>query len=274
MNSALLQMRRIGFKLIVAVMMAEQLGLHCVITTIAPRKVTNMLRCHMPISIRNFSRMIPLSPLRDTLLDTHRQYNQPKSDREEVEILLKQINTNNTQLTACIQICHYSYSANFNDAATYLSTHIIQIFPDNQPGSHARCGCVKPSIFCRNVDKAQTRNGKKRFNRVDITHRERYFSAKEWTQLGPHGQKILNDCPKLKAKKEAMMSQKKIKVSSESTQNINQNDLSAQQRTLAAEVINEVMQSSISVTDDDTLFSRNSDSARACMTHIGTYANL
>ena len=37
--------------------------------------------------------------------ETLQQYNQPKRNREEVEILLKQINKNNTQLTACIQIC-------------------------------------------------------------------------------------------------------------------------------------------------------------------------
>ena len=42
--------------------------------------------------------------------DTLRKYNQPKSDREEVKILLKYINKNNTQLTACIQICCQSYS--------------------------------------------------------------------------------------------------------------------------------------------------------------------
>ena len=35
--------------------------------------------------------------------DTLQKYNLPKSDREEVEILLKQINKNNTQLTACIK---------------------------------------------------------------------------------------------------------------------------------------------------------------------------
>ena len=85
---------------------------------------------------------------------TLRQYNQPKSDREEVEILIKKINTNNTQLTACIQICRHSYSSNFNDAATYLSTHISQIFPDSQPGSHARCGRGQPNIRHRNVAKA------------------------------------------------------------------------------------------------------------------------
>ena len=93
--------------------------------------------------------------------------------------MLKQINKNNTQLTACIQICRHSYNDNFNDTATYLSTQIAQIFPDSQPGSHARRGGGKPSICCCNVAKSQTRNGKKLFNSVDITHTERYFSAKE-----------------------------------------------------------------------------------------------
>ena len=115
--------------------------------------------------------------------------------------MLKQINKNNTQLTDCIQICCHSYSANFNDAATYLSKNIAQIFPDSQPGSHARCGRGQPNIRCRNVAKAHTRNGKKLFNGVDITNTQRYFPAKEWTKLRPQGQKILNDFPKRKAKK-------------------------------------------------------------------------
>ena len=121
---------------------------------------------------------------------------------------------NTTQLTACIQICIHGYSASFNGAATYLSTNIAQIFPDSHPGSHARRGHGQPNIRRHSVDKAQTRNGKKLFNGVDITLTERYFSAKEWTQLGPQGQKILNDCPKCKAKKEALMSCKKRNISS------------------------------------------------------------
>ena len=68
------------------------------------------------------------------------------------------------------------------------------------------------------------------------------------------------------------MSRKKIKISSSFTQNSNQKDLSAQQRTLAAEVLNRVMQVSTSVTYDDTLFSRDSASARARMPQIGTHA--
>ena len=109
------------------------------------------------------------------VFDTLRQYNKPRSGLEEFEILLKHINTNNTQNTACIQICRHIYSANSNDAATDISTHIAQIFPDSQPGSHARCGLGHTNIHRHNVAKAQTRNGKKLFNGVDITHTERYF---------------------------------------------------------------------------------------------------
>ena len=86
--------------------------------------------------------------------DTFQQYNQPKSDREEVKILLKQINTNNTQLTACIQICLHNYIANFNDSVTYPSTHIAQILPNSHPGSHARLGRGQPNIHHNNVAKA------------------------------------------------------------------------------------------------------------------------
>ena len=65
---ALAQIRRIGLRLIFDVIIVEQLGLHCVNTMMAPRNVTNLLRCHLPISIRPFTRMGPLSPLRDTQL--------------------------------------------------------------------------------------------------------------------------------------------------------------------------------------------------------------
>ena len=67
------------------------------------------------------------------------------------------------------------------------------------------------------------------------------------------------------------MSRKKINISSSSTQNSNQRDLSAQQQTLAVAVISGVMQTSTSVTYDDTLFCRNSASARAHMPQIGTH---
>ena len=67
------------------------------------------------------------------------------------------------------------------------------------------------------------------------------------------------------------MRHKKSKVSSSSTKNGNQNDLLSQQQNLAAAVIKRVIQASISVADDDTLFSRDSASARVCMPQIGTH---
>ena len=69
------------------------------------------------------------------------------------------------------------------------------------------------------------------------------------------------------------MSRKKSKVFSSSTQNGNQNHLFAQQQNLVTAVINGVMQASISVADDDTLFSRDSESASAHMHQIGTHSN-
>ena len=54
-------------------------------------------------------------------------------------------------------------------------------------------------------------------------------------------------------------------------QNSNQKDLSAQQRTIVAAVINRVMQASTSVMDDATLFIRDSASDRAHMPQIGTH---
>ena len=176
------------------------------------------------------------------------------------------------QLTACIQIYRHIYSTNFNNAATYLSTNIAQIFPDSHPGSHARRGHGQPNICRHNVAKAQTKNGNTIFNGDDINHTERYFPAKEWSQLGPQGQKSPNDCPKRKAKKEALMSRNKSKVSSASTQNGKQNDLLAQQQTLAVAEINGVMQASTSVADDDALCNRDSASTRARMPQIGTHA--
>ena len=73
MNSPLAHMGRIGLRLIAAVMIVEQIALNCVNTTMAPWKVTNVLRYHVPIYIRPFTMMSPLSSLGDTqlLLNTH-----------------------------------------------------------------------------------------------------------------------------------------------------------------------------------------------------------
>ena len=77
--------------------------------------------------------------------------------------------------------------------------------------------------------------------------------------------------PKRKAKKEALMRHNKSKVSSTSTQNGNQNELLAQHQTLAAVVINGVMQVSTYVMDDEILFRRDNASDRTRMPHIGTH---
>ena len=127
-----------------------------------------------------------------------------------VVISRTRLSANRRGSTSCI-------CANFNDAATYLITQIYQIFSDIQPISHERCGRGQPNICHRNVAKAKTWNGKKLFNGVNIIHTERYFPAKEWTQLGPQVQNILNDCPKRKAKNESLMIGKKSKLSSAST---------------------------------------------------------
>ena len=71
---------------------------------------------------------------------------------------------------------------------------------------------------------------------------------------------------------EALMGRKKSNISSASAQNSNQKDLSEKQRTLAAAVINGVMQVSNSVIDDDILFIRESASASERMPQIGTHA--
>ena len=68
------------------------------------------------------------------------------------------------------------------------------------------------------------------------------------------------------------MSRNKSNVSSASTQNGKHNDLSAQQRTIPAAVIDGVMEASTSVAGDDTLFSRYSASTCARMPQIGTHA--
>jgi hypothetical protein len=175
--------------------------------------------------------------------DTLRQYGQPKSEKEEVEILLKQITTNNTQFSACIQICRNAHSNNFNDAVTYLGTQVAQIFPSLQPGSNTRRGRNPSDIRRRNVSKLFTKNGKKLFNGVDITDTTRYYSGKEWAQLGEKGQQILNKCPKRKERKEALTSRKKkAKVSSAETHGSDEQTRIT--RDIASAVINGVMRAS------------------------------
>lgn len=176
--------------------------------------------------------------------DTLRQYNQPKSNREEVEILLKNINTNNTQLTSCIAICRDTHSNTFQDATTYLSTQIAQIFPQTQPGANSRNRARGPPRR-RQVSKVVRKNGKVICNGVDITNTTRYFSKEEWNKLSNEGKQHLNDCPKRKAKKVELSQNKRRKTSAVGTNSDgNNNNMDEQTRSIAMAVINGVMHAS------------------------------
>ena len=63
-----------------------------------------------------------------------RQYGQAKSDKEEVKIILNQINSNILQFVSIIQIFRSSFFNNVLQDSTYLSNYITQIFPSAHPG--------------------------------------------------------------------------------------------------------------------------------------------
>ena len=103
------------------------------------------------------------------------QYGQAKSKKEEVEILLNHINTKNPQLVSTIQICRSSFSNNFLQDSTYLSTQIAKIFPPDQPGSDKRRVRGQGNARGqgngnrRQVNKVVKKNRKSTFNAVDVT---------------------------------------------------------------------------------------------------------
>ena len=126
-----------------------------------------------------------------------RQYGQAKSDKEEVKIILNQINSNNLQFVSIIQIFRSSFFNNVLQDSTYLSNHITQIFPSAHPGYNTIHAIFKGnSIFQvnsirRQVNKVVKKNGYSVFNSIDVTDTKRYFSEKGMTQLGPEGLKML-----------------------------------------------------------------------------------
>ena len=127
------------------------------------------------------------------VFDTLWQYQQPKSNKEEVDILLKGINTNNMQLLSCITICCAQHSDNFTEAVTYLGTQVTQIFPQNQPGSNTKSQ-AHPNNGChRNISSLIWKNGKIISNSVDLTDTTWYFSKKEWDKMAPAAIKLLNE---------------------------------------------------------------------------------
>ena len=207
--------------------------------------------------------------------DTLRQYNQPKSSKEEVDILLKGVNTNNVQLSSCIAICRAQHSDNFNEAVTYLGTQIAQIFPQSQPGSNSRSRARPGGNRRRNVASLVRKNGKITSNGVDLTDTTRYFTKKEWEKMSPAAIKLLHECPKRKAKKEelAKTKTKKSRVSAATTADADSapEAMSEQSRQLATAVINGVMRASTSSGDDSSLFPP-SVPAGVSMPQHGTHA--
>ena len=193
--------------------------------------------------------------------DTLRQYKQPKSDREEVEILLKGINTNNVQLSSCIAICRATHADDFNMAVTYLSTQVAQIFPQSQPGSNTRNRGRTDNGRRRNVSSVVKKKGKVTCNNVDISDTTRYFTKKEWDKLSPQGIQYLNDCPKRKAMKETLKKKKHAKVSATSTAGTPAagDDMDDRTRALTSAIINGVMTANaanaqVNQGDDSSLF--------------------
>ncbi len=142
---------------------------------------------------------------------TLEKYAQPKSEREKVEILLDQINTNDQRLVTAIGICRNSHARTFESACTYLSQQIAIIFPQHQPNAFGRKkGGKRPTV--RNIHAIKSgKNGKVTCNGVDLSDTTRYFMEKEFQKIGKEGRDYLNKCPKRKAAKESHRANKKKK---------------------------------------------------------------
>ena len=140
---------------------------------------------------------------------TLEQYEQGKHEKEKVEILLDQINTNDPKLISTIAICRDSHSATFDDACTYMSEQISVLYPQLQPNAFGKTGRGARKPRTRRISSIKKRNGKTYFNGVDITDTTRYFSAKEFHKLGEEGRKYLSNDPKRKAYKDKNLSKTK-----------------------------------------------------------------
>jgi hypothetical protein len=167
--------------------------------------------------------------------DTLEQYQQPKTEREKVEILLDQINTNDTRLVTALGICRDRHANTFTDACTYLSQQIAVIYPQHQPNAFGRKGKGGRKPFVRGISSIKTTKGGKTYcNGVDLTNTTRYFSKEDFDKMGKAGRDYLHKCPKRKASKEAHEAKKKARSVSSVTDN---------ERHVAA-IINGVMQAS------------------------------
>ena len=144
--------------------------------------------------------------------DTLAQYGQPKTEREKVQILLDQINTNDSRLTTSIGICRDRYANTFTQACTYISSEIVVIYPQHQPNAFGRRGRGGKKPQVRSVYSIKKAKGRVTCNGVDLSDTTKYFTKDEFQKMGKAGRDYLNKCPKRKAFKEAYNRNKKRKV--------------------------------------------------------------
>jgi hypothetical protein len=143
---------------------------------------------------------------------TLEQYQQPKCEREKVEILLNQISTNDQRLISSVAICRDSHADTFDNACTYLSQQIAMIFPQHQPNAFGRVGRGGRRNRARNVSGIKrSRGGKQIINGIDITDTCKYYSPKEYNKMGQEGRRILSDCPKRQAERNKRSNSKRSK---------------------------------------------------------------
>ena len=170
-------------------------------------------------------------------------YGQPKCHKEQVEILLNQINTNNTRLVSTIAICRDSHSGTFDEACTYLSKQITAIFPQHQPNAFGKKGRGGQKSRYRQVSAVKRgKNGKVTCNGIDISDTTRYYTKEEFDKIGKDGCSFLNKCPKRKASKAKFEERKNKKPRADNENN----------RHVAA-IINGVMQASRHERDADSV---------------------
>jgi hypothetical protein len=160
-------------------------------------------------------------------------YNQPKCEKEKVEILLDHINTSDQRLITAVGICRDRHSDTFDGACTYLSQQITSIFPQHQPNAFGSKGRGGRKHRHRNISAIKRAGGKVTCNGVDITDTTRYLSPKEFTKIGEEGRRYLAKCSKRKAHKN------KIANDPPSKKNKSKND--ENDRHVAA-IINGIMQ--------------------------------
>mmetsp|Transcript_15661 Transcript_15661/g.22293 ORF Transcript_15661/g.22293 Transcript_15661/m.22293 type:complete len:183 (-) Transcript_15661:1370-1918(-) len=111
-------------------------------------------------------------------------YNHPKSEGKQVEILLDHINRNDARLTTSIGIYRNQHAATFEDACMYLSKEIVTIYPQHQPNVFGKRGKGGKKPQVRGINSIKTKQGKVTCNGVDMTDTTKYFSKFEFNKMG------------------------------------------------------------------------------------------